>query len=147
MKGFDHESPMSTWTRSPKTVWPGVLDRVPEEFSAFLTEPAFNLKDTTFCIWRRSSDSAWHHGQISFPEGADPDGSENLLWLLDGSPVGYAKFAHDYFEKSVDAETISQVFKHQPLTPELVAKLNSERDFAEVIDDAEEIGYTLSGAL
>src|SRR4051794_29115430 len=40
LKGFDHESPMSSWTGIPPSVWPGVVDHVPEEFSAFLAEPA-----------------------------------------------------------------------------------------------------------
>ncbi len=99
LKGFDHECPMSTWPRTPNAVWPGVLDHVPEEFAAFLSEPAFNLKDTTFCIWKRSSDSV---------------------------------------------AAIEQVFKHQSLTPELVAKLDTEKDFAEALRDAEEIGYGLN---
>ena len=45
MKGFAHECVMSPWTREDRKVWPGVLDAVPSVFSAFLTEPAFNLKD------------------------------------------------------------------------------------------------------
>src|SRR5258708_37399246 len=76
LKGFDHECPMSTWPRTPNAVWPGVLDHVPEEFAAFLSEPAFNLKDTTFCIWKRSSDSAWQRGPSSFPEAKHRAGSE-----------------------------------------------------------------------
>jgi hypothetical protein len=48
---------------------------VPEEFSSFLAEPAFNLRDTTFCIWRIGSASVWRSGPIAFPEGDDPDRS------------------------------------------------------------------------
>jgi hypothetical protein len=144
LKGFDHESPMSTWSRTPKSVWPGVIDHVPKEFATFLSEPAFNLEDTTFCIWRRSSDSAWHCGPVSFPEGDDPDGSEGLLWTLDGNPTVYAEFARDYFEKTPDVDAIISIFKHHPLTPELVAGLNSEKTFEESLRDAEEIAYGLT---
>jgi len=141
LKGFDHESPMSPWTRTEKTVWPGVLDRVPKEFAAFLAEPAFSLEDTTFCIWRRASDSAWHCGPIAFPEGQDPDGSERLLWALDGNPAAYAEWAHEYFDKRPDLDAVHQVFQHEPLTPALLAKLSSQKSMAEALHDAEEIGY------
>jgi len=143
MKGFDHESPMSFWTRPQGDVWPGVLDHVPERFAAFLSEPAFNLEDTTFCIWRTASDPAWCHGPVLFPEGDDPDGSEGLLWLLNGNPTAYAKFAHEYFEKDPAVEAIDEVFRHQPLTPELIAALDVDRNFAESLRDALEIGYGL----
>ncbi len=43
MKGFAHESPMSSYRTEPPRPWPGVLDDVLSEFAAFLTEPAFNI--------------------------------------------------------------------------------------------------------
>lgn len=143
LKGFDHECPMSPWTGPQNAVWPGVLDHVPEGFSAFLNEPAFNLKDTTFCIWRMGSDSVWRCGSISFPEGSDPDGSEGLLWAFDGNPATYADFARDYYEMSPADGAIERIYWHQPLTGELVAALNPNKEIAESLRDAEEIGYRL----
>jgi hypothetical protein len=58
LKGFAHESPMSPWAAEKKRVWPGVLDEVPSAFATFLSEPAFSLADTTFCIWRTLEDFA-----------------------------------------------------------------------------------------
>jgi hypothetical protein len=141
LKGFDHESPMSPWIDAQNAVWPGVLDQVPEGFAAFLTEPAFNLKDTTFCIWRTGSDSVWRCGSISFPEGSDPDGSEGLLWAFDGNPATYAEFAREYYEMNPADGAIEKIYSHQPLTAELVAALNPDKDVAESLRDAEEIGY------
>ena len=69
LKGFDHESKMSSWNQDPPTVWHGVLDNVPAEFKPCATEPAFSMKDTTFCIWRASSGNHWETGEVSFPEG------------------------------------------------------------------------------
>src|SRR5579872_961684 len=54
LKGFAHESPMA---EGP--TWAGVLSEVPAVFSRFLTEPAFTMEDTTFCIWRTPSDDQW----------------------------------------------------------------------------------------
>ena len=51
LKGFAHESPMSPWRVNPPEIWPGVLDGFPLQFSGILSEPAFILEETTFCIW------------------------------------------------------------------------------------------------
>src|SRR5437867_3802029 len=55
-KGFAHESPMSPYATQSGKPWSGVLDDVPDEFKAFLSEPAFSIDDATFCIWRKYTD-------------------------------------------------------------------------------------------
>ncbi len=67
IKGFAHESAMTPWANEPLKVWRGVLDNVPNEFQSFLSEPAFSIESTTFCIWRRYSDSSWQTGDIDYP--------------------------------------------------------------------------------
>jgi hypothetical protein len=53
LRGFDHESTMNICD-SEEMVWPGVIDAVPEIFQPFLSEPAFPIEYTTFCLWRQS---------------------------------------------------------------------------------------------
>jgi hypothetical protein len=68
LKGFAHEAPLSPYRDDgTRRVWQGVLDQVPEEFAACLSEPAFNVADATFCIWRRHGDASWRRGRIGFP--------------------------------------------------------------------------------
>lgn len=146
LKGFDHESPMSPYRESPKRPWPGLLDGVPKEFAAAAKEPAFNMEDTTFCLWRRYGDDRWHHGPVKFPRAKDPDGSRGLLSPLDGNPRTYLKWAHDYFELS-DAkgrlyiEHVRHVYEHKPLTESLVEEINPEASLAKLAGDIAEIGY------
>jgi hypothetical protein len=71
MKGFDHESAMSPWSAEEEKLWPGLFDDVPDEFQSFLSEPAFSIQETTFCIWRRYVDSSWQVGMINYPDGED----------------------------------------------------------------------------
>ncbi|MGI4789968.1 MAG: hypothetical protein ACRYFS_14095 [Janthinobacterium lividum] len=84
LKGFAHESAMA---KGP--TWVGVLSEVPAAFNGFLAEPAFNMVDTTFCIWRTPSDVLWRTGMIDYPSDPDPDGSSDLLFILDGNPRTY----------------------------------------------------------
>jgi hypothetical protein len=55
LKGFDHESLMSPWTREDQSLWPQVFDGVPMVFKHFLGEPAFDIPNTTFCVWAPAS--------------------------------------------------------------------------------------------
>lgn len=144
LKGFDHESPMSPWASEPTRVWPGVTDQVPADFASFLKEPAFDMDNVTFCIWRREKDSMWKRGSISFPEGDDPDGSQNLLWMFDGMPETYVRFVSEHYEKTISIDAVRRIYQKQPLTDSMILALNSEAQFETVKNDAEEIGYPVS---
>jgi hypothetical protein len=146
MKGFDHESPMSPWQQKLRAVWPGVLDAVPAVFASHLTEPAFSMQNATFCIWRTNEDLSWQRGGIEFPPGDDPDGSENLLWMLDGRPGTYARFCEDYYEQQVDIAIVTSVYTHSPLTEGVVKKLNPEASWLEIVAECEKMGYPISKA-
>jgi hypothetical protein len=140
-RGFTHESPMSPWRTDPPTIWPGILDSVPASFGALLVEPALAMESTTFCIWREHGDSAWRRGAISFPDAPDPDGSADLLAMLDGDPSTYHAFAEQYCECTIDLAAVAHVYKHEPLTPDVVRAINDAVALADLAEDIEEIGY------
>lgn len=141
LRGFDHESAMSPWNCKPNCVWDGVLSDVPSDFASSLNQAAFHMSDTTFCIWRQFGDDAWRCGPVIYPEGNDPDGSEWMLSMLDGSPRTYVEFARDYFELSVLEEAVEAVFAHTILSQELLNRFSSKRSLTSVVADAVEIGY------
>jgi hypothetical protein len=142
LKGFDHESAMSPYAQDVERVWPGVLERVPSEFSDFLNQPAFKLEDTTYCIWRLTTDSGWQRGQIEFPtEPHADDGSATFLWIFDGLPETYQDWAKDYYEMDVPLTVVRHVYAHKPLTAEIVQKLNPDIELKDLKKDILEIGY------
>src|SRR5215475_14027541 len=76
LHGLAHEAPIFR----PGTPWPGIFESLPAEFhDNLLREPAFTTEDSTFCIWRRSTDAQWSCGPVQLPLVHDPDGSEALL--------------------------------------------------------------------
>lgn len=142
LKGFAHESAMTPYRETPQRVWPGVLDAVPQEFAACLREPAFSIEDVTFCIWRRTADGGWQIGPISFPAGdRDPDGSGCLLSKLDGRPETYRAWAIEYYEREVPLAAVEHVYRHWPLTNQIIAQLNPELAPTELAADLRAIGY------
>ncbi len=136
MKGFSHESRIASGP-----TWPGVLSDVPAVFGSFLSEPAFSMEDTTFCIWRTPSDSHWQRGSIAFPSGPDPDGSADLLFILDGEPKTYKHWAEEYNEVDVSLAAVAHVYQHLPLTAEIVTELNNDITLSDLAADITEIGY------
>lgn len=135
--GLDHESPMYR----PDDPWPGVLDGIPPELAAARDEPAFDTSNMTFCIWRRAAAPAWERGPVHFPPGDDPDGSARLLRHLDGHPETYVAFAAEYYEVAVPLEAVAAIYRHEPLTDALVARLNPARDVHDLASDLAEIGF------
>ena len=141
LKGFAHEAAMTPYNADPKRLWPGLTESVPAEFAACLKEPAFSIEDTTFCIWRRYSDTAWQRSEIKFPAGADPDGSASLLSPLDGKPETYQAWAEGYYEQPVKLAAVREIYEHRPQTTDLVTELNDEVTLKKLAADIKEIGY------
>lgn len=141
IKGFAHESPMSPFSNKPVKVWKGVLEDVPKEFQSFLSEPAFVLEETTFCVWRKYIDSSWQIGNIDYPTGKDPDGLMELLFILDSNPSTYKEFAEEYYEQEVPLSSIESIYQHKSLTKKLVKTLNEEVSIEDLQEDIQEIGY------
>ncbi len=142
LKGFDHESFMSPWARDDRSLWPGMFTSVPSQFSEFLTEPAFDIPNTTFCSWRLHTEPTWRSGVSDFPDGDEcGDGSEELLSIFLGGAETYRKFAQGYYEKELPLKELELVYDHQLLTAELVKQLNSRASLLELEKDLEEIAY------
>jgi hypothetical protein len=141
IKGYGHESALAAHTVESGKPWPGVLDEVPEEFETIQTDPAFVAEETTFCIWRKYSDSKWQTGKIDFPDEEDPDGSADLLFMLDGSPGTYQQWAGEYYERTIPLDAVQEVYQHKPLTQQLVSRLDPERLIDDLDSDLDEIRY------
>jgi hypothetical protein len=142
LKGFDHESDMSPWRTAPNTLWPRLFKTVPPEFAEFLTEPAFSIENSTFCIWRRYNDVAWHTDDIEYPDGDEAaDGSGWLLQEYAEGPQTYVDFCKEYYEREVPLEIVSNFYNLLPLNEENVAQLNPEITISLLKQDIDEIAY------
>ncbi len=141
VKGFVHESSMTPYRDNPPSIWPGLLEDVPNCFSSALVEPAFSMSDITFCIWRLHDEKGWSTGQVKFPRSTDPDGSCYLLGFFDGKPKTYQTFAEDYYETELPIDSIRHVYQHLPLTTEIVESLNPDATLKVIAKDLKEIGY------
>ena len=141
LHGLSHEAP----TFQPGSPRDEVFGDLPSEFhGSFLNEAAFDTANSTFCIWRRTADRLWSCGVTPSTAGDDPDGSRNLLTILDGKPKQYVEFAADYFERNIQVADVSAIYQHQPLTAELVHRLNAEVSVESLSSESDEIGYPVS---
>ena len=142
LHGLSHEAP----NFRPGSPWPGIFEALPEEFQAnFLDEPAFDTRNSTFCIWRRDTGDRWWHGPVDLPQGDDPDGSAGLLAILRGEPEQYVEFARNYFERQIAVSDVTTIYRHEPLTQDLIRRLSPSAGLESVAKDLHEIGYPESG--
>jgi hypothetical protein len=120
----------------------GALDGLPAAFHKNLRdEPAFEAERSTFGIWRLALDDRWSAGPVTLEEGDDPDGSAELLTILEGDPKQYVAWARDYYDRDLAESDVAAIYRHDPLTAELISRLNPEVDPASLADDIAEIGY------
>jgi hypothetical protein len=158
--GFNHESNMSPWGGKNEilgreiSVWPGLIDKVPWEFSEYLKlfiYHGYKLYSITYCIWRKYSDNSWKIGNIEFdkiiaPFDPDPDGSEEALFFLNGQPEAYLEFAETHGEKFIDEIAkgdIKYILDNKPLNEALIKKINPNLDLETIRADIEKIGYPI----
>ena len=135
--GLNHEAPMYR----QDDPWPGLFDGIPPELAGAVREPAFDARNSTFCLWRTSGGDVWNHGPVRFPSGDDPDGSAYLLSHLDGRPESFRALAEERYDQAPPLDAIAAVYRHAPLTDELVARLNPEVSLGDLEEDIAEIGY------
>jgi len=142
LHGLAHEAP----NFRPDRPWPGIFDALPSEFQAnFLHEPAFDTANSTFCVWRRVTDDRWSRGPVQLPPGEYGDGSSDLLSILAGNPSQYVELASEYYERQIAIADVAAIYRHEPVTEELVRRLNPEVDLESLAKDVAEIGYPDEG--
>ena len=134
IKGLAHEYPSA---RDADLV-EQIRCALPLELEDFASEPAFHWDSTSFCYWRLTGDPAWSEA----PEQSSSDtGADEFLGILANPLSGYSQFASDYFEKEVDRAVIEHILSHRPVTPDIVASLNSDIGIDEIREDLEQVGY------
>ena len=146
IKGFDHESAMSSWSTDEQLPWPDLLKGLPPEFLAVSKEPAFSMENISFCIWKLNTSNSWEKGEFEYADDDDPDGSEYLLDIFDGKAVTYQVFAQEYYEVDLVLTEIEKIYCHISLTDELVKSINPDASLKELEKDIVEIGYPCKNA-
>lgn len=157
IRGFDHESDMSPWVNDDHSVWPGLLDSVPDVFAADLAHPFvagggdFDPPSVTFCMWRTHTDDRWHTGNIAFPPPhgtrTDPDGIDMLALLSDGGSDSYIDWAMGYYAalaSRMDRTAVAHIYAHRPLDQPTIGALAPGRTVADLMQDAIEIGFPVA---
>lgn len=147
IKGYAHETPVAAYYARHGISYPGVVDGVPLEFGHFLAEPAVEPNVATFCLWRKSGEPTWQAGSMALPDGIDPDGSAQLLKILDGNPGTYCAWAQDYFELDLPEgsvlprQAVAAIYGHAALSQDLITSLNRSANLSDLAADIERISY------
>lgn len=156
IKGHDEESVMNPVTapydleeQEGKKLYPGLLKGFPKELKRFLDEPDFDSENATFVIWRKADDSVWHIGPINWPNRApnrfnSHDGSDDLLSPLSIDAKAYANWLEKAKNRRVKAGDLERVFAQEPMTEDLLKRLDSHKKLADVKEEFKTIGYPVA---
>lgn len=111
--------------------------KIPQEYKAFLKEPAFNADEATG-IWLLNADGKW----LTIGKQR----AEHLVDLpavIDWGIGGYQVWAEEYYEKKVDSSAIEKVFNLE-IQKKVVEQLNPDMNLEDLLADLEQIGIDLS---
>ena len=139
--GLAHEAPAFRPGHPPDAIFADVPSSLR---TGFLDEPAFDVQNSTFCIWRLRSDSQWRSGATLGRTLPDADGSDVLLRHLDARPESYVQFAAEYYEMDLHVADVTAVYDHRPIGPERAARLNPAADFHALEVELKTLGYPLA---
>ncbi|MCC3155090.1 hypothetical protein Q3A66_18345 [Hymenobacter sp. BT770] len=115
---------------------------LPDYFEEFIFGEPVNSIGTTFCLWY-TAEHGWQTGVVENEE----DGSEELLFILDGQPETYAEWANEYFTEDTDRkpiglEAVAKIYRGEVLTKSMVSAINDElEDWSLLEADLHAIGY------
>ena len=138
LKGLAHETSIAR----DKGFAAEVQRKVPKAFAAFLAEPAFGMDWLSYCYWRAPEDPSWQ--KVAHPDPVfshSEDGSCEYLAMLVDPVASYEEFAKWYYELELPLNAIDSIYKHVPLTENLVQSLNPDVSLVQAQEAATEIGY------
>jgi hypothetical protein len=72
-----------------------------------------------------------------------PDGSAELLAILDGNPETHADWASWYYEQEGPLEAIQCIYADAPIDRPLVASLSESADFESIAASARAMGFSV----
>ncbi len=108
------------------------LSHVPDSFSDFKVELAFNLTNATFFFWRERDSCVWE----SSPNHLT---CHPLLGFLIGGFKNYFDWAEGYYEKSIDHDVLKDVFTSLTVNDYQLSILNPDLSLEDLEKDLKEI--------
>jgi hypothetical protein len=108
------------------------LNAMPGEFQQFKVEPAFSTDNASLFFWRSAKQLSWC---------VSPDGLKEypLLGVFVEGIAAYKRLAEEYYEKSLDATVLEEVFVSLDVTEDQLMILNPNIEFADLVGDFQEI--------
>ncbi len=143
IRGFELYSALGHSDRRPSD--DELFEGLPESlFPGARGDYADGGDDLTFVLWCGNGDR-WHTGRLTFDEdeAGDVDGSETCLWMLADDRSTFLEYAHHITEcvGRMHDDDVAALFDMQPITTEMIVRLNASADVDSVLALAAEIGW------
>lgn len=146
-KGFAHEAPMASWYTPDEKAYPGMFKNFPSDLLK-LKKSFFDDEDISFATWFPKSDNQWRKGEVEpfvdIEPQDDPDGSKMILSYFPFNFEDYINEAEDYYSCKIDSQTVQAIYRHEPLTNEIIRKINKDCKFNIQSKEFFETGYPIS---
>ena len=103
------------------------------------------MTDVSYCMWSAPGEDGWKTGRPPFDTLWEVPLSR--LHLLLDDPHQYAHWAAEYYERQVPCELVARVQSMEPLSPQMIERLNPKAPIRELVQELAEIGFPVAGEL
>jgi len=111
---------------------PAATESIPDVFSSFTKENAFDMQNASYCFWQLIDEPGWNIQPAHLSEAY-------LLRFLLGEPHYYHAWAEDYYEQEINPIALACIYKEGRWSPDLVRKLNQDADIERLKNEYDEI--------
>jgi hypothetical protein len=105
---------------------------IPVNYKEYLMEPAFNIKDVTFCFWMSLDSLNWNYS----PNRND---SLSLLDFIDKGYTFYHKWAEEYYDCEINFEIGKKLFDTHEFDEKTIEILNPDLNIDDIKNELDEI--------
>lgn len=137
LKGFEPDYPDNGGGLTPSE-----QALLPRALLPAVNESAFDMSNVSYVAFWSAAALTWTPVRPS-REGWSTAVSGGLSLMMD-DPKVYTEWANEYYETEVDIDIVTRVQSGEPLSEDVIAKLNPYRDIAELVEEMREIGFPVS---
>ena len=117
---------------------------LPTTFKDSVLEPAFEMDQISFLSWKIKGEENWKTGDTSIFSKEAVAYPVNHIAIVTGDYSDYLDWAEEYYETKIDRVTAYSIFDGDPLTNDMVRKLNPDASLEDLEEDIKEIDYPIA---
>lgn len=129
------------WFAKDKVLAQTLRKSVPDVLQRFVDDALIDSTAVTFNGWLLAGDLGWSAGGELPTCENDLDGADCILSIVEGGPESFQEWAEENYERDIDVLAVEHIYMHNPLSEDIVRRLNPSVTLGQAASELARIGY------